>query len=104
KELDSWIDDHEYLVTKDVYIHIKEKYGVDYSLKQVREIIKKLDYSWAKPYTLGSKMPSNAEEILKSKTKDIDPDEDIYGFVDEVAVQNTPNVGRIIKKKLKKDM
>ncbi|MDR0911040.1 MAG: winged helix-turn-helix domain-containing protein, partial [Methanobrevibacter sp.] len=39
KELDSWIDDHEYLVTKDVYIHIKEKYGVDYSLKQVREII-----------------------------------------------------------------
>ena len=30
---------------------------------------------------------------------DIDPDNDIYGFVDETAVQNVPNVGRIIKKK-----
>jgi putative transposase len=93
------MEGQEYLVTNEVYFYIKNNFGVDYSLKQVRRIIKKLDYTWAKPYPIADEQAENAEEILKNDMKIVDPDKDIYGLLDEVAVQNTPNVGRIIKKK-----
>jgi len=99
EKLDNWMKQEEYLVTNDVYLHIKDNFDVDYSLKQVRRIIKKLDYTWVKPYPIADEQIENAEELLKEDTKSIDPDNDIYGLMDEVAVQNTPNVGRIIKKK-----
>jgi transposase len=97
--LDEWMIEQEFLTTKDLYLYIKDTFEIDYSLKQVGRIVKKLDYSWVKPYPIADKQPEDAEELLKEKTMDIDPDNDIYGFVDETAVQNIPNVGRIIKKK-----
>jgi transposase len=101
-ELDEWMIDKDYLVTNDVYLYIKDEYGVDYSTKQVQRIIKKLDYVWVVPYPIAEDQPENAEELLKEATKDLDLDKDVVGFVDETAVQNTPNVGKVIKKKLQK--
>jgi putative transposase len=99
EELDKWMFEQEYLVTKEVYLHIKDTYGIDYSLRQVRRIIVKLGYSWISPYPIADQQAENAEEIMKEKTKIIDPEKDIYGFLDETAVQNSPNVKKIIKKK-----
>jgi putative transposase len=98
-ELDEWMVGQEYLTTKDVYLYIKDHFEVDYSLKQVGRIVRKLDYTWVKPYPIADKQPDDAEEQLKEKIVDLDPENDIYGFVDETAVQNKPNVGKIIKKK-----
>ena len=99
EELDEWMEGKEYLVTKDVYLYIKDNFKIDYSTKQVRRIIKKLNYTWVRPYPIADDQAENAEEIMKEKTEIINPDKDIYGFLDETAVQNTPNVGKIIKKK-----
>ena len=43
KEVDEFIRSNDSLGTKDVYYFIKDKFGVDYSLKQVRRIINKLE-------------------------------------------------------------
>jgi len=99
EELNQWIENEEMLVTHDVYLHIQDKYNIKFSTRQVARIIDKLGYTWVKPYPIADKQPVNAKELLREKTKDIDPDQDIYGLIDETAVQNTPNVGKIIKKK-----
>ena len=39
---------------------------------------------------------------MKEEAQDIDSDEDIYGFFDESAMQNLPNISRVLKKKEKK--
>ena len=80
---------------------IKKNFNVDYSLKQVRKIIKKLGYGWIKPYPIYSKSPDNAKEILKIAATEVNPNEDIYGFFDESAFQNTSNVSHVLKKKEK---
>jgi len=102
QELDEWMGDKDYLVTNDVHLYIKDKYGIDYSIKQVQRIIKKLDYTWVVPYPIAEDQPKNADELLKERTIELNLDNDVVGFVDETAVQNTPNVGKVIKKKLKK--
>jgi len=99
KELDGWMLEQEYLTTKDLYLHIKDNYEIDYSTKQVRRIVRKLDYTWVKPYPIADNQPDDAEEQLKEKIEDLNPENDIFGFVDETAIQNKPNVGKIIKKK-----
>jgi hypothetical protein len=81
-------------------LYIKDNFGIDYSKRQIDRIINKLDYVRVKPYPIAEDQPENAKELLKKSTECIDPDNDIYGFVDEVAVQNTPNVSRILKKKV----
>ena len=101
RELDEWMLEQEYLTTKDLYLHIKNQYEIDYSSKQVERIVKKLEYTWVKPYPIADEQPDDAEEQLKEKIKDLDPENDIFGFVDETAIQNKPNVGRIIKKRIK---
>lgn len=101
EELSEFIKSNDFLGTKDVHYFIEKNYGIDYSLKQVRQIIKKLEYSWIKPYPIFSKSPENAKEIMKEKTLDIDPDKDIYGFFDESAMQNLPNISRVLKKRRK---
>ena len=98
-ELDEWMVEQEYLTTKDVYLYIKDNFEVDYSLKQVGRIVRKLEYTWVKPYPIADDQPDDAEEQLKEKIDDLDLENDIYGFVDETAIQNKPNVGKIIKKK-----
>jgi transposase len=99
QELDKWMEKEEFLITHDVYLYIKENFGIEYSKRQVIRIVHQLDYTWVKPYPIADDQVPDAKEILKNKTECIDPENDIYGFIDETAVQNTPNVSRIIKKK-----
>jgi len=101
KEVDEFIKRNGSLGTKDVHYFIKNNFGIDYSLKQTRFVINKLKYGWIKPYPIFSKSPENAKEIMKESAQDIDPDEDIYGFFDESAMQNIPNISRVLKKKEK---
>jgi len=54
----------------DVQILIKEKYGVEYSYKQVWEIVrKKFALNYSKPFPVYENKPENAEEILKKTSK-----------------------------------
>jgi transposase len=98
EEVDKWIENQEYPVAYNVYLYIKDNFGIDYSRRQINRIINNLGYVRVKPYPIAENQPENAEELLKKSAECIDPDNDIYGFVDEVAVQNTPNVNRILKK------
>ena len=50
---------------KDVYICVKEEFNVDYSLKQIGKIVRKLGYIYSKAYPKFSKSPEDAEEQLK---------------------------------------
>jgi len=44
---------------------VKEKYGVEYSQKQIGVILHSFNMYHSKPYTLDYRRPENAEEILK---------------------------------------
>jgi len=72
EEVGEFIKSNGSLGTKDVHYFIEKNYDIDYSLKQVRQIIKKLEYSWIKPYPIFSKSPENAKEIMKEDAQDID--------------------------------
>ena len=50
---------------KDVHLFINEKFNVDYSLKQIGKIVRKLGYNYSKAYLKFSKSPEDAEEQLK---------------------------------------
>jgi hypothetical protein len=101
KEVFNYIDENDSLGTKDVHYFIKNRFNVDYTLKQVRIIINNLEYGWINLYVIYSKSPNNAKEILKENVSEIDPTEDIYGFFDENAFQNHPNVSKVLKKRTK---
>jgi transposase len=58
KEKDLW-------TTDEVRFLIKQEFGVEYTLKQVRIIVKKLGMKYAKPFTLDYRKPPDAEAILK---------------------------------------
>ena len=49
---------------------IETLFGVEYSLRSIERIMKKLDYTYTKSYKIYAKMPKDAEEQLK-KTPDI---------------------------------
>jgi len=51
--------------TKEVHGLIKEKFGVDYSLSQIRRILKSMGMKYGKPYTKDYRRPENADQILK---------------------------------------
>ncbi|MEM3265271.1 MAG: winged helix-turn-helix domain-containing protein [Thermoplasmata archaeon] len=45
---------------------ILEKFGVVYSERQVRRILKKLGMRHAKPYPIDYRIPKDADKILKN--------------------------------------
>ncbi len=49
---------------------IKERFDVEYSIRQVERILRDLKFGYAKPYTIYSKMPEDAEELLKKNSKE----------------------------------
>lgn len=51
--------------TQEVKDLIKERFDVEYSLKQVTIILRSLGMKYGKPYKLDYRRPKNAEEILK---------------------------------------
>jgi len=65
KKLDELMYNETYLNTRKVHELIQNNFNVDYSLKQVREIVHKLGYSYKKGYVIYSKMPADAPLALK---------------------------------------
>lgn len=51
--------------TKEIRAMIKEKFGVEYSMKHVREILRRLGMKFGKPYPHDYRRPKDAEENLK---------------------------------------
>jgi len=55
-------------LTNDIVSDIIEyEFGVEYSDRHVSRILRKLDYTYTKPYMIYKKMPEDAEEQLKKK-------------------------------------
>ena len=50
---------------REVKDKIEKEFGVEYSIRSVERIMKKLNYSYTKPYKIYAKMPADAEEQLK---------------------------------------
>ena len=65
KILDQIIEETPNLTMKDVQKIVFDKFGVEYSLKQIGVITKSMGYNYSKAYPKFSKTPENAEEILK---------------------------------------
>jgi len=57
------------LETKDVLLLINDKYGVEYSMKQVHVILTKMGMRHAKPYPEDHRRPDDAEEQLKKNSR-----------------------------------
>ena len=64
-ELDKIIEETPNMSMKDVHRLVNKKFNVDYSLKQIGKIVKKLGYNYSKAYPKFSKSPEDAEEQLK---------------------------------------
>ena len=61
-------DPNEHYTLRDARNIIKEKYGIEYTPKQVWVITrKKLGLNYRKPYLVYDKAPDNADEIFKKK-------------------------------------
>jgi putative transposase len=58
KERDDW-------TTTEVREYIRSAFGVEYTLKQVRIILRNVGMHYAKPYARDYRRPADAEELLK---------------------------------------
>ena len=65
KKLDEIMINESFLSTRKVHEIIKEEFNVDYSMSRIPVIVHKLGYSYKKGYIIYSKMPVDAEIILK---------------------------------------
>ena len=63
--LDKTIQVLELKTAKKVQFYIEIIYGVKYSIRQIERIMKKLNYTYTKPYQIYAKMPNDAEQQLK---------------------------------------
>jgi len=59
------IENEENLTVQRAHQIIKDRYGVDYSLRQVKRIVKSGGYNYGKGYQIYSQKPENAEKLLK---------------------------------------
>ena len=66
--------------------------------------MKKLDYSYTKPYKIYSKMPDDAEEHFKKNTQHLDLDNFTVVFLDQTYCQNQDNTQRTYHKKEQKTL
>jgi putative transposase len=51
--------------TEEVRTMIYQEFGVEYTLKQIRIILKKLKMAYGKPFTQDYRRPDDAESLLK---------------------------------------
>ena len=103
-ELKNILEHKEYWTLQEIRILIKEKYSIEYSTQQVRNILRKYKMICSKPYPIDYREPKEAEEILRKnlekafdelKQKQIDPSEVAIGFLDESSPQNKANTVRV---------
>ena len=70
-ELKSLLKKKDFWTTREVLELIKEKYGVEYSLKRIGVILKNFGMHHSKPYILDYRRPKDAEEILKKLSETV---------------------------------
>lgn len=68
KELDKILQQEEVITTEIAHKIIKDNFGVDYSFKQVRIIVKNLGYSYSKPYPINVETDPQKVEIFKKNS------------------------------------
>ena len=64
-QLKDLLDQKSTWTTDDVRSLIHEKFEVEYTLKQIRIILKKLKMKYGKPFTQDYRRPEDAESLLK---------------------------------------
>ncbi|MCL6002403.1 MAG: transposase [Thermoplasmatales archaeon] len=64
-ELKSILEKRDDWTTEEVRKMIKEKFNVEYCIKHVRKMLKKMGIHYSKPYQHDYRRPGNAEENLK---------------------------------------
>jgi len=64
-QLKDQLDQKSAWTTDEVRLLIHEKFKVEYTLKQIRIILKKLNMKYGKPFTFDYRRPDDAESILK---------------------------------------
>jgi putative transposase len=68
-ELKNLLKNKDYWTTREVLELIKEKYGIEYSQKQIGVILHSFKMHHSKPYALDYRRPQNAEDILKKANR-----------------------------------
>jgi transposase len=76
---------------------IKETFGVDYSDRNVKRVLKSLGLRYCKPYPRDYRRPVDAEERLRRSVEEaLEPGEGfILGFLDECSPQTDSNTRRV---------
>ena len=97
--LDKAIQENNLKTAKEVKHLIETLFGVEYSLRSIERIMKKLDYTYTKPYKIYAKMPKDAEEQLKKNTRHLDLENFTVVFLDQTYCQNQDNSQRCYNKK-----
>lgn len=67
RELDEYIADKDNLTYKDLHQIILRKYGVNYSMKQIGVLRKRMNYNYSRKYPIFRQCDSNADEEFKKK-------------------------------------
>ena len=65
KELDEILEKIPNLTTDIVSDLLKSRFGIEFSDRHISRILKKLNYTYTKPFMIYSKMPDDAEDQLK---------------------------------------
>jgi putative transposase len=65
EELNKILENEDYLTVQRAHEIIKGRYNINYSLSNVKRILKELEYNKGKPYQKFSKRPKDAKEKLK---------------------------------------
>lgn len=97
--LDKAIQELDLKTAKHVQFFIESVFGVKYSIRQVERIMKKLNYTYTKPYPIYVEMPKNAKSQLKKNTEFIDLRYYILSFLDQSYCQNQDNSQKCYEKK-----
>lgn len=67
KKLDELFSNTPNLTTDLAHEIVKSNFNVDFSERHIQRILRKLNYTYTKPYMIYAKMPDDAEDILKKK-------------------------------------
>jgi transposase len=104
KKLDEIMINESFLTTRKIHEIIKKEFNVDYSISRIPAIVHKLGYSYKKGYIIYSKMPDDAEIVLKKKLRFYNLKNCKLFVLDQVACQNLSNSPRTICKKSEKNI
>jgi putative transposase len=65
EELFKILENEDYLTVQRAHQIIKDRYGINYTIKHTKTIIKNLDFNYGKPFQIFSQKPKDAKSQLK---------------------------------------